>query len=519
MTMPDSSGTLPRPLLGVPKQAWLLAGISGLLQILIFPSPALYWLCWVALVPLALALVQASEKSAASTFLAGYCSGIIWYAGSCFWIVHVMNTYGDLPLPVAIGILVLFALYLGLYHGLFGLLFGLCARRFGKVPAVLLAPILWVAVELARARITSVPWDLLGYTQVDNIPFTHLARFTGVYGMSFAIAAVNALFTLAFLKSGSQTLPAICAVLLASGIECGKLMPVAPEVPTAHAVLLQGNLPVDGPQWTEQDYNQTISSLIATTTEKKEGAILVVWPEEPAPFFENDARFQSWMTALAHDTHAYLIVSTLGVAMGNGAEDYTVFNSASLVNPQGRFLARYDKIHLVPWGEYVPYQKFFWFARNLTRDVGTFGRGSERKIFEVDGHKVGTFICYEAVFPDEVRQFADNGAELLVNISNDSWFGDYGAPWQHLNIARMRAIENHRWLLRDANSGVTAAIDPEGRVVAQLPRNQRLALSAPFAFLRGTTFYTRRGDVFAFSCAIITLVTACGALLPRNRPA
>jgi apolipoprotein N-acyltransferase len=185
-----------------------------------------------------------------------------------------------------------------------------------------------------------------------------------------------------------------------------------------------------------------------------------------------------------------------------------IYNSAALIAPDGAWIQRYDKIHLVPFGEFIPLEKLIAFAKPLTRDIGTFARGTQRNPLNENGVRLGTFICYESVFPSEVGQF--------VNISNDGWFGPTGAPRQHLNMARMRAVENDRWLLRDTNSGITAVIDPYGRVVAQAPRNQRTSLEAAYSLIVSTTFYTRHGDWFPFVCAIITLA---GVALRFREPA
>jgi len=177
-----------------------------------------------------------------------------------------------------------------------------------------------------------------------------------------------------------------------------------------------------------------------------------------------------------------------------------------LISSSGALVQRYDKVHLVPWGEYVPFAWAFGFAKALTHEVGAFAAsGGERTPLDIGGHRYGVFICYESVFPHEVRQFAEHGAEVLVNISNDGWFGDSGAAWQGLNMARMRAVENHRWMLRDTNTGITASIDPLGRVVAGAPRNQRLAMDAPYHLLNDTTLYARYGDWFPAVCAIISV--------------
>jgi apolipoprotein N-acyltransferase len=209
--------------------------------------------------------------------------------------------------------------------------------------------------------------------------------------------------------------------------------------------------------------------------------------------------------ATAQDRNAYLIIGSLGETEDVSGKRQ-LLNSALIMDPSGNMLGRYDKIHLVPFGEYVPYQSLLFFADKLTREVGDFGRGTQRKVFDLNGTHVGVFICYESVFPNEVREFAANGAQVLINISDDLWYGETGAPWQHLQMTRMRAMENHRWLLLATNNGTTASIDPFGRVVKEAPRNVRTVLVAPFAPETESTFYTRNGDVFAWICVVISIL-------------
>jgi apolipoprotein N-acyltransferase len=237
---------------------------------------------------------------------------------------------------------------------------------------------------------------------------------------------------------------------------------------------------------------------------------LVVWPESPAPFFESDPRFQHSMAEIAREVHAPLVVNGVGsdfLPSEGGWQDHV---SAMIFNANGEETGRYDKIHLVPFGEHVPFPRLLFFAHKLTGKVASFTPGNVRKVFHIDGpggqtHRYGVFICYEAVFADEVRQFAKQGAEVLVNASDDGWYGDTSAPWQHLNMARMRAIENRRWLLRDTNNGVTSAIDPYGRVRQSIPRHRIDALPAEYGFRDDITFYTAHGDVFAWVCALLSL--------------
>jgi apolipoprotein N-acyltransferase len=242
---------------------------------------------------------------------------------------------------------------------------------------------------------------------------------------------------------------------------------------------------------------------------------LIAWPESPAPFEDSDGRFKQAVASIARQEQSPLIVGSIGVSFtepepGVALGGYQIYNSALVVDLDGERVGRYDKIHLVPFGEYIPFQRLLFFAHSLTASVGQMGRGDERKVFILptqngERHRYGIFICYESVFADEVRQFARLGAEVLVNVSDDGWYGDTSAPWQHLNMARMRAIENRRWILRDTNNGVTAVIDPYGRVRQSIPRHQADALPAQYGFRNDVTFYTAHGDVFAYLCAALAM--------------
>jgi len=504
-----------------PRAGWLLALLSAVLQILSFPSPGLYFTCWIALASLFVALIDRRySPTLVRGVLLAYFSGVVWYAGTCYWIFHVMHSYGNLSKPIAAGILVLFCFYLALYHAAFGLILGLATRSrlFANARALIVAPLFWVAVEFARAHITSFPWDLLGYAQVNNLPLTRLATFTGVYGLSFAIVLVNSVLALGFLLPRDRRLVvAFTGILGAIALESGSLVPYPESHPDHAAALVQENLPILESEWTPTFYDLTIAQLVQLSGQGASAAaqhsgnpLLIVWPESPAPFYTADQKFQHWLSALAQDSHAYVIAGSLGVGgkVGNRSE---IFNSAQLVLPEGNWGPRYDKIHLVPFGEFVPFRNLLSFAQSLTHDIGEFSRGNQRNVLHLDGHGAGTFICYESIFPDEVLRFARNGAELFVNISNDGWFGESGAPGQHLNMARMRAIENGRWLLRATNTGITASISPLGQVVAAAPRKTRTVLEAPYSFESGTTFYTRHGDWFAEGCAIISILALVSA--------
>jgi apolipoprotein N-acyltransferase len=538
---------------------WAAAALSAGLLELPFPiaGPMPPWrsiFAWFGLVPLLWAILHpatiSGQRPLRRAFLLGYLSGFLWYCGNCYWVRNTMMKYGDMPPLAPTLLLIAFSLVLGLYWGLFGLGVALVRRASGSTRlALACAPVFWVALELAAAHITSVPWDQLGYSQVDNALVTHLAPWTGVYGISFVLVAVNALLACGLLfESGRVRIRSAAAglALLVAGYAGIFIAPQKPT-PTATAVLIQPNLDVGGDlNWNDAEWNQHIaeftqlarhqcnrgapndgsSSLGSKTyiagipqTGAPNGEIvcppypthpdLVVWPEAPAPFEEPDPRFQQALASIAESDQSPLIVGNVGMDYSDDEHEYHDYNSALVIGADGHRVGRYDKIHLVPFGEYVPFAKLLFFAKKLTGRVSAFNRGATRQVFRLpangQSHRYGVFICYESVFADEVRQFARLGAEVLVNISDDGWYGDTSASWQHLNMARMRAIENRRWLLRDTNTGVTAVIDPYGRVRQSIPRHQTDALPAEFAFRDDITFYTAHGDVFAWLCVVVGL--------------
>ncbi|WP_263385273.1 apolipoprotein N-acyltransferase [Granulicella arctica] len=538
----------------IPLRLWLLTILSAALQTLPFPlaGPVPLWrtaFCWIALLPLLSALAGVNKSGEPLTLrqatTLGYLCGFLWYLGNCYWIYQTMYIYGGLDKPIAIGILILFCLYLGLYHALFACLFGCIRRtRFGAQGALLLSPFIWVAVELARARITGFPWDLLGYTQVDNPLLTRLGPITGVYGISFLIVLVNALWLVRIRikerKYTRQLLTLAGFLIVVTYLYLLRRMEPPTHLPTSsYATLVQENLSVGAEaKNTHETSQQLVESFtrlsIAPPADRCLGipelpstrcihftadnpasltstrpSDLISWPESPAGFRSDDPIFMEHLAALARAAQAPLVIGNLGVvADPASARGVHVYDSATLVAADGAPAGRYDKIHLVPWGEYIPFKNFFFFANKLTAGVGDMDRGTDRTVFQTAGRSYGVFICYESIFGDEIRQFVKNGADVLVNISDDGWYGDTSAAWQHLNMVRMRAIENHRWILRSTNTGVTAAIDPYGRVTVSAPRHIRTALRAGYNFEHDITFYTAHGDLFAYACALITALAA-----------
>jgi apolipoprotein N-acyltransferase len=500
------------------------------------------FLAWFALVPLLYALLNAREAAHPRYLrragLTGYLSGVLWYILNCYWIYQTMLYYGHVPPLGSAGIVVLYSAVLGLYFGLFGLGLACFRRRFGLSAALILAPFLWTGLELAAARITSVPWDQLGYSQVDSLWITQLAPIAGVYGLSFVLVLSNAILIAVWMSSARAAswikgvVPVLALMLL---LLFSFWTGPAPAATSAYAVLLQPNIDVEppdnwkGPEW-KGNVGWLTDAVGQTCTPAFNGMPVtdapppvqncpqnapppgvVLWPEVGSWMRSDDPRTLALLRSVATSANAPFIAGMVG-------EDAAgIYNSAVFVGANGAVAGRYDKIHLVPFGEYVPYRNLFFFADHLTRQVGDFTRGRNRSVFRTGGHSFGVFICYESVFADEVRQFAKNGAEVLVNISDDGWYGDTSAPWQHLNMARMRAIENDRWILRDTNNGVTTVIDPKGRVTLSAPRHTLTSLVARYGYRSDLTFYVRYGDVFAYFCCVVCVLAVIVGVLQRRR--
>jgi apolipoprotein N-acyltransferase len=431
---------------------------------------------------------------------------------------------------------------MGLYYGLFGWLIAFMRHATGGVRgALFLAPFLWTAIDLLGAHLIKVPWDQLGYSQIDNAALSAITPWTGTYGVTLVLLVANTLFA-AGIVLGQKRLW-MAGVIATAVLEAGLLWHPAAVPASATAVLLQENINVQqdnswaGMEWNQQTgryvdlwdvmttrYMQwsehtctpyiagmpETSAPVVTPKCEEEKPSLVVWPEAPTPLSEGDPRFQALMRRVTAATGAAAIVGNVAADVRPTHVD--LYNAASVFAPDGALLGRYAKIHLVPWGEYVPFAKFFSFAHGLTKNAGKFTHGWKRSVFRLNGHHYGIFICYESIFADEIRQFVVNGAEVLVNISDDGWYGDTSAPWQHLNMARMRAVENRRWLLRDTNTGVTAAIDPYGRITQSAPRHEFTSLAVRYGFNDELTFYTRYGDVFALLCGILSIAVLARAV-------
>lgn len=478
----------------------------------------------------------ARERGLKHAFLLGCLTGAIFFAGSCYWFVSVMEVYGRLAPALALGSLVLFVIVFSIFFGGLGFLMGWVARRSAGW-ALVLAPFLWVAMELARTYlVTGFPWNLLGYA-VQASGLRQIASVTGVYGLSFLPVATSAL--LAWLLLATRRAWAwgalVCWVVLLL-LAQRELNPPPEAVGGELAFLVQPNVPLDEAAleawtpWRDPAQLQRLVNLSVATVDDfqktsnhgpAEGARamadppLLIWAENPAPFyFTRDPIFRSAIENMARQAHAFVIANTV-IPVGSAGRLIT--NSAIILDPEGREVSRYDKIHLVPFGEYVPAWAFPGFVDKITSEVGNFVAGSSYRVAKTPAGDIGVFICYEAIFPQLVRRLAAAGAGVLVNISNDAWYGDSAAAYQHLEMARLRAIENHRYLVRATNDGVTTLIDPYGRVLEKLPRHRQMVLPARFNFETRQTFYTVHGDVFAWLCVAIAVLMLVGLSLRRRK--
>ena len=513
---------------------WVAGAVSGFFLVACLPKLNLHPLVWIATFPLL--LVLAGEASPWRAFGWGYLSGAIFFAGSCYWFVEVTRQYGGLSLSLALTGLVLFVMVFSVLFGTFGLITGWVARRSAAL-ALLLSPFLWVAMEIARTYvITGFPWNLLGYA-VQSAGLRQIACVTGVYGLSFLAATTSALGAWTFLRWRTRW-PRLLLVGWVALLLIGNWV-FAPPLPAKGpnlALLVQPNVPLDegaatawAPWINPTKLNQLVNlSLDALSDQERRDEItsdkmrpphvvtppLIIWAENPAPFyFTRDPVFRNAVERMARQGGAYVVVNTV-VPLGSAHSQIT--NSAVVVDPEGREILQYDKMHLVPFGEYVPSWAFPDKIGKIAAEAGNFVPGTSYRVAQTPEGTIGVFICYEDIFPQLVRRLALAGAQVLVNISNDAWFYDAAAS-QELEMARFRAIENRRYLLRATNDGITALIDPYGRVEKRIARHRMMVLPANFSYCRGQTFYTKQGDAFAWLClALAVVMVLVAASLPRQ---
>jgi apolipoprotein N-acyltransferase len=488
----------------------LLALLSGVALALAYPLYSLPLLGWIAPALLFVAVIGARPVFG---FLLGLVQGVAYYGMTVPWIYTVLRQYGPLSVIQAAFVFSLLMAATSLFHAAFAALIA-WVSRFGVKRACIAAPLLWVTMEFAMTNLPAIgfPWNLLGYVGSGNLALVQITTVTGIFGLSLLVASYNGLFAwtaLRLLSGKSATVKTwglVTGALLVIGLIGPLFVPHAAADHVAH--LVQTNFPVSNgypPDWMQTHAKELdqLEGISIGAAQKAPG--LVVWPEVPAPFSLQDGNFAARATRIAHGASNGFLVGVIDwKPIGNG--HIGASNSAALLGADGKLEFLYDKIHLVPFSEYVPWRKWFFFAKDLTGLIGDFQHGTEYKVGDIAGGRFSVYICYEAIFPNEIRRFTLAGAQVLVNISDDGWFGGSGAPAQHLAMARVRAVENRRWLLRDTNNGITVSVDPYGRIVARLPAETRGELDAPYAFRSDLTPYARWGDWLPWLCVVATLV-------------
>ncbi|WP_373499723.1 apolipoprotein N-acyltransferase [Desulfococcus sp.] len=526
------------------KTEWtddLLAGAAGVLLTAAHPDVDMHWVAWFALAPLMTSLRGASARTA---FRRGMVAGMVHYLTLIYWLVYTMRTYGGLPWHLAVPPLILLSAYLSIYVGLFAMVWARLAK--GVFVAVFAAPALWTGLEYLRSFLFSgFPWGLLGYSQYGNLHLIQISDIFGVYGVSFLIVLGNAavFFAAAHLAkspwrgrpvkaahAAGGLLAALIAVggSLAYGTLCirstERMMETAPSL---RAAVVQGNID-QMIKWDPAFQEQTTEKYLALSRSIDPGPDLVVWPETAVPFYLfDDAALTERVIRGVQETGAHFVIGSPAFSQSKTGIDY--FNSAYLVAPDGRPAGRYDKVHLVPFGEYVPLQEWLPFIRKLVVQVGDFKTGEKGKTLGMagprhggagagTGARLGVLICYEIIFPDLSRAAAANGAGLLVNVTNDAWYGRSSAPYQHFSMAVFRAVENKRALIRSANTGISGFIDPVGRVEGSTPLFVDAAVTRAVPVLTRKTPYTRAGDWFAAACSGIAVMMSCIATFRRKTP-
>jgi apolipoprotein N-acyltransferase len=490
----------------VQRLDYFWAALSGGLLVLSFPIVNLWPVAWLFLVPLLLCIRGKKGKDA---FLLGAFGGAIAYLGLIYWVVVAVHRYGNIPLPLAIPILLLLVIYLSLYWGAFAFLVSY-VREKGEWIALLAFPSLWVGLEYLRSFLLSgFPWALVGYSQYLNTPLVQIADITGVYGVSFLLILCNTLLFLWIVRwRGRKGVPLqvtiFTIVLVALAFAYGYWKIQTPLTATKGLTIgvAQGNIEQDV-KWDQGFQKETLEIYRKLSLElSKTSPHLVIWPETAVPaYFPSGTGLDQKVMTIPHQLNTYLLFGSL--SSRKQGEEVKVYNSAYFISPRPRILSRYDKMHLVPFGEYVPLSSFFPFFNSLV-GIGNITPGEEVVVFQLPHGTFGTLICFEVIFPELCRKFIRNGADFMVTITNDAWFGRTSAPYQHLAQATFRSIENRIWLVRAANTGISAFIDPWGRISTASGLFTREVLTGEIDLRGGKmTFYAQYGDLFAIFCSLL----------------
>ncbi len=518
------------------RRAILCSAGSGLLLALAYPRSDLFLLAFVALVPLLMSLEGASRGRALAC---GYACGAVFFGALLYWVAPVMSRYGGLSRPLALLFLALLVFYLASYVAVFAAFLAWSWRRVGPL-SLLVCPVAWVALEILRGRmLTGFPWGLLGYSQVPNLPLLQAAAFGGIYAVSLLVMAANAgLALLAIRPAPRLGRPlGIGLLLLVAAVEIAGALVLqgAPAVPreSVRVAALQPNVAQDR-KWRPNETGRILADLVRMTrAAAAAGAKVVVWPESSSPLsirrpdlgvgagsrpaVQPDDAYVALLSGLARELDISLIVGSVDYRSAAGG--LRAYNSAVPVLPDGTLGAPYDKVHLVPFGEYVPLAHLLFFVNRMVGGaIAEFAPGTSFAPLPTGAGEAATFVCYEAIFPELVRRLAGQGGVFMVNLTNDAWFGRSPAAAQHFAMAVARTAENRRSLVRAANTGISALVDPYGRVLSQSGLLTQATVVGTLPVRRDATPYARAGDWLAWGCVILAAFYAAALRAAFARP-
>ncbi len=490
-----------------------LAVVSAALLILSFPDFDLWPLAWVGLVPLFVVVARGTQPWRA--FLLGWLFGSVFFYGSCYWLTYSMIHFGGIPPLVAFVLLTPGALLLGIFPGLFTIVLARAIRKWGVI-ALVVAPPLWSALEWARLATTGQLWNAVAYSQAYHPLLIQSARWAGIYGVGFLIISVNAATAFLVLRYSVRVLVIVAATISMIAIVIFVADQTAPakqwkvdEQADAVVVAIQPNVPMDlvksdedMRKLTARHFEMSESALGALSQDGKPR--LVIWPESPMNFaYGGDDQLQERLARFAQSNNTSILLNSQELAPNDG-----IYNSALLINQDGKLVAQYDKIRLLPFGEYVPLPQWLPGAGLIRAIVGDFTPGTDYRLMPVGNVRAGVFICIESAYPSVARRFTGEGADVLINISNDGYLGPTAVMRQHLANAVFRAVENGRALLSVTNAGITAFITPSGEVKDTTEGFKPEVRTWKIGRARNAqTFYTAHGDVFAAACAMCSLLT------------
>ncbi|MCU0614026.1 MAG: apolipoprotein N-acyltransferase [Desulfobacterales bacterium] len=506
------------------KKNWFWAILSGVLLTAAFPKVGLWQVGWFALVPL---LVAVKDLTFGQAFRVGFAAGLAHFLTLLYWLLYTMQNYGGLPFYLAVPVLFLLSAYMAVYIGIFASLMPRWTKSlsWGCLAAI---PLFWVSLEYIRGFLfTGFPWSFLGYSQHNQLHIIQISDIFGVYGVSFLMALSNAAFFLVLeiiliqkpSENENRTIPfravrilSVFIVLLAAAWIYGKWQVSSFDHKLSKAdvrriTVVQGNIdqaikwdPAFQIETTEKYINLSLSA-------EKHDPDMVVWPETATPFyFLGDVTLSKMVIDAVASMQKDFLIGSPSYSYEKGKEDIDYYNSAYLIGAEPKVLGKYDKVHLVPFGEYIPFKKWLPFLGKMVAHVGDFKSGKKGDTLLWKDEKLGIQICFEIIFPGLSRAMVKNGAGILINITNDAWFARTSAPYQHFSMAVFRAVENRRSLVRAANTGISGFVDPVGRVLSRSELFETAVLTKNIPIYHETSLYTRLGDLFAVVCTLLSVI-------------